>query len=67
MRMTNEEIMDALRSDMPLNRARAVFSSEAARMEQANLQQDRLGPIEARGMEFEAVRKIAKALGVDLP
>jgi hypothetical protein len=63
--MTNAEIMAALRSDTPLNRARKIFSSYAAKLEQAAAQREPIGPIEARGLEFEAVRKIAAALGID--
>lgn len=65
--MTNEEIMKELRADTPWNRARAVFSAAAAGLEQAALQRVPPGPIEARGMEFDAVRKIAAALGVIIP
>jgi hypothetical protein len=57
--MTDAEVMAALRSDTPLNRARAVFSGQAAGMVQANLQRQPPGPIEARRMEFEATQKIA--------
>jgi hypothetical protein len=64
--MTYQEIMAALRSDTPLNRARAVFSSECARLEQEGQQRHSIGPIEMRGMEFEAVKRIAAALGVTI-
>lgn len=68
-RMTDDEVMAALKADTPLNRARAAFSSHAAGMEQSALQRTPPGPIEARRMEFEAVEAIAKALGVtaDVP
>ena len=62
--MTDKEVMDALRSDTPLNRARAVFSSECGRIEQADAQRRPPSPIEIRRMEFEAVKRIAEALGV---
>jgi hypothetical protein len=58
------EIMAALRADTPLNRARAIFSSYAAKLEQAAMQRRPIDPIEARGLEFEATTKIADALGV---
>jgi hypothetical protein len=64
--MTDQEVMTALRSDTPLNRARAVFSAECGRIDQAGHQCTPLSPIEMRGMEFEAVRKIAAALGVEV-
>ncbi len=64
--MTDKEVMEALRSETPLNAARAVFSGECGRIEQAGMQRRPAGPIEIRRMEFEAVRKIAKALGVEV-
>lgn len=64
--MTDKEVMEALRSDTLLNKARAVFSSESARIEQAGMQRRPAGPIEMRRMEFEAVKKIATALGVEV-
>lgn len=64
--MTDKEIMDLLRGDSLWNKARAVFSSECAEIEQAGMQRRRPGPIEARRMEFEAVRRIAAVLGVTL-
>jgi hypothetical protein len=65
-KMTDAQVMVALRSDTPLNKARAVFSSETAGIEQAYLQRHRPGPIEARRMEFESTIKIAAALGITL-
>lgn len=62
--MTNEEVMAALRSDTPLNRARKAFSGASAALEQEGKQRRPAGPIEIRRMEFEAVQKIAEALGV---
>lgn len=65
-RMTDQEVMAALRADTPMNRARGIFSSAAAGIEQENLQRRPAGPIEVRRMEFEAVQKIAAALGVTI-
>jgi hypothetical protein len=65
-RMTDAEVMAELRSDTPLNRARGVFSDRWAGLEQAGMQRRTPGPIEVRRMEFEAVKAIAKALGVEL-
>jgi hypothetical protein len=59
--MTNDEIMAELKSDTPLNRARARFSHWAARIEQEAQQRCPIGPIEARGLEFEAVKDIVAA------
>ena len=59
---TDAEVMEALRNDTPLNRARRVFSSFCARIEQAGAQRKPLDPIEWRRMEFEAVAQIAAAL-----
>ena len=64
--VTDKEVMEALRSDTLLNKARAVFSGECGRLEQACSQPRMPGPIEMRRMEFEAVRKIAAALGVEV-
>jgi hypothetical protein len=64
--MTDAEVVEALRADTALNRARQVFSAQAARMEQQGMQRWAPGPVEMRRMEFEAVRKIAEALGVSL-
>jgi hypothetical protein len=63
--MTNEEIMAALRSDTPLNRARAAFSNSYAEIEAASLGRRPPGPVELRGMEFDAVKRIAEALGME--
>ncbi len=60
--MTDQEVMEALRSDTALNRARAVFSSECGKIEQAVMQRRPAGPIEIRRMEFEAVKRIIAAL-----
>lgn len=65
---TNDaETMAALRADTPLNRARAAFTSNYGRIEQAYAQRRPPTPIEGRRMEFEAVAAIAKALGVEIP
>ena len=64
--MTNAEIMAVLRSDSLLNKARAVFASEYATIDQAGRQRRPPGPVEIRGMEIEATIRIAAALGVIL-
>lgn len=64
--MTTAEVMKALGTDTPLNRARREFSSACGRIEQAGQQRSALSPVELRRMEFEAVRRIAAALGVVL-
>jgi hypothetical protein len=64
--MTDDEVMNELRSTSLLNLARKVFYSECARIEQADDQSRPPGPIERRRMEFEAVRKIAAVLGTRL-
>jgi hypothetical protein len=61
MMMSDDEVMKELQSESPLNRARKVFSSESARIEQAGQQRTGLSPIEMRRMEFDAVRKILGA------
>jgi hypothetical protein len=65
--VTNEETMKHIREKTPLDQVRTVFSGRAARIEQAGAQREPLGPIEMRGMEFEAVDAIlAKAIEVGL-
>jgi hypothetical protein len=64
---TDAETMEALRADTPLNRARRLLSSEAARIEQASAQRKPPSPIEMRRMEFEGVARIVAALGLDMP
>lgn len=61
-RRTDDEVMALLRSADPLNKARMVFSSWAAKIEQARQQREPLPPVEMRRMEFEAVEKIASML-----
>lgn len=53
MRLNDNEVMELLRGDSILNKARQVFSSYSAMIEQS-----REGPIEIRRLEFEAVQKI---------
>lgn len=67
MPMTDAQVMETMRSDTPLNRARAAFSSACGRIEQAGMQRTRPSPIEIRRMEFEAVEHILKAAGLELP
>ncbi len=64
--MTNDECMDLLRGDSPLNKARQQFSNWYAKIEQDSQQRSPSGPVEIRKMEFEAVQAIAKALSIDL-
>jgi hypothetical protein len=60
-RRTQDEIMKLLGTDEPINRARKVFSSWCARIEQAGQQRTPLSPVEMRRMEFEAVEAIIQA------
>jgi hypothetical protein len=55
---TNDEIMEMLKTDDNLNKARQIFSSYSAKIEQAQAQRNPPSPVEIRGMEFEAVMKI---------
>lgn len=64
--MTDKELFEELRSTSPLNRARKHFSSWCAKIEQAGQQHTPLTAIEMRKMEFEAIKAIAKELGVIL-
>lgn len=65
--MDDATIMKLLNSENLFNKVRLIFSSECARLEQAELQNFPPTPVEHRRMEFEAVQKIADALGVALP
>jgi hypothetical protein len=58
-------IMELLRGQSALNRARAKFSSWRAKIEQAGQQRTALSPIEMRRMEFEAVEEILEAFNND--
>lgn len=60
-RLTDQEVVDLLKGDTPINRARREFSSGAARIEQAGQQRKPLNPVEMRRMEFEATQKIVDA------
>lgn len=63
-RMHDEDVMRHIRDQTRLDSVRRVFSAECARIEQACSQRPPPSSIELRRMEFEAVRKIALALGV---
>jgi len=58
--MTDDEVIRALQSDTPLNRARGQFANWSGKIDQA-LEQRQVLPIEMRRMEFEAVRAIIAA------
>ena len=64
--MTDQVVLDLMRGTSLWNEARAVFSSECARIEQAEAQHSKPGIFDIRRMEFEAVQKIASALGVNI-
>lgn len=64
--MTDEEVMFHIRKNTRLNRVRQVFSGAVGRLEQAGQQRRPPTAIELRRMEFEAVRKIAAELGVQI-
>lgn len=58
MRLNDNEVVELLRSNSTLNKARQVFSSYSAMIEQSLEQSRPIGPIEIRRLEFEAVQKI---------
>lgn len=60
-RLTDDQVMELLRSESPLNKARAKFSGWCGRIEQEGMQRRPPGPIEIRRMEFEAVKDILEA------
>ena len=64
--MTNKEVVELMQGNSVLNEARKILSSEIGRMEQAGQQSTLQSIFDVRRMEFDAVRKIAKVLGVEL-
>jgi hypothetical protein len=64
--MTDQEVLDELQKETPLNLARREFSSWCAKIEQAGQQKKPLGSIERRRMEFEAVKNILARYGMSV-
>lgn len=64
-KLSDREILDAMRADTPVNRVRQIFSNEVATFEQALQQRVVPTPIEYRRMEFEAAEKLISASGND--
>jgi hypothetical protein len=64
--MTDDEVIQELKSDSRWNAARRQFSFASARIEQASQQREPLSPIAMRRMEFEAVLEIVAAFTVIL-
>ena len=64
--MTDREVVDRLNGTSRWNEARAAFSSACGRIEQAEAQRRKPSIFDIRRMEFEAVQKIAAALGVTI-
>lgn len=58
MQLNDNEVLELLRGNSALNKARQVFSSYSAMIEQSLEQSKPIGPIEIRRLEFEAVQKI---------
>lgn len=58
MQRNDDEVLELLRGNSALNKARQVFSSYSAMIEQSLEQSKPIGPIEIRRLEFEAVQKI---------
>lgn len=65
-RRTDREVMELMMGNSPFNEARQQFSFACAAMEQAESQRQSLTVIERRRLEFEAVEKIAAALGITI-
>jgi hypothetical protein len=61
-KLTDREVVDAMKADTPVNRIRRIFSEEAAKLEQAGMQRSPPGPVEYRRMEFEAAEKLLAAV-----
>ena len=64
--MTDEDLQRELKSGSLWDQTRRVFSSECARIEQAEQQGTPPSMFALYRMEFEAVRKIAAVLGITL-
>ncbi len=64
--LRDDEVLALMQSNAPMEKARTVLSQEMGRIKQAD-QLRRLSVFELRRMEFEAVAKIAVALGVPMP
>lgn len=64
--VTNEEILAEMKSGSLLNKARAAFSDAWAELDQAGMQRVKPTIFDIRQMEFDAVKRIAKVLGVEL-
>jgi len=62
--VTDREVLDAVGTDKPFNQARRAFQEGYARIERARAQN--LSPLVLRRLEFDIVRRIAGALGVDV-
>lgn len=60
-KLTDREILEAMRADTPINRVRMLFGREFARIDTAFRQRTALSPIEYRRMEFEAAEKLLDA------
>jgi len=56
--MTDNEVIELLRGDSPLNKARQIFSSYYGMIEQDQMQRNPSGPIDILKIQFEAVQKI---------
>ena len=56
--LTDNEVVELLKGNSTLNKARQIFSSYSAMIENDQHQRKPMGPIEMRRLEFEAVQKI---------
>lgn len=63
--MTDDEVMALIKGDSPLNKARQIFSSYSAMIEQDQMQRRPSGPIEILRMQFEAVQRIREIFEKD--
>jgi hypothetical protein len=61
MSFSDQEVMELLKGDSPLNRVRAQISFAIARAEQKAAQEKNVSPIELRRREFEDAEKVIKA------
>jgi hypothetical protein len=63
MKLTDTQVSDLVKSEVPWNLARRAFSTATARIDQIAYERA-ISAVELRRMEFEAVADIARVLGI---
>lgn len=65
-KLTDDQVLATMKAGSALEMGRRAFSAACGRIEQAQMQRSRPTIFDIRRMEYEAVQKIAEALGVTL-